>query len=295
MTHIRDYDTAVTLIADADYITQGRLLGHDDDDQAGPSATTSYSDEERLKIEQGQCVQSSPRLTLTPRSLAIVARQFLDATQSQLTYHGLFQLASTLEPGSLVALFRNAHLSVVYKSPGSDTAHPKETQDAALYALVTDDVFLHEPTIVWERLEDVDGGWSTFVDSDFTPAVPVGGDVAGQTAEGALARFEMEAGLCGIVDPAEYVLDVSLRDLLRSSVVRRWRDSYRPRKTNMHARRINDVNRRSNDDVSKRRRPRTNADSGTSGARARRTRIVWSCSAHTRGRFLQKKNETWLS
>lgn len=158
--------------------------------------------------------------------LAITAHQFLDATKSQLTYHGLFQLASTLQPGSLVALFRNAHLSVVYKSRGPDSGsvipppNPnadsdstsnsnanantmEHTQDAALYALVTDDVFLHEPTIVWERLEDVDGGWSTFVDSDFHRAVPVGGDVAGQTAEAALRRFEMEAGLYAVVDPAE--------------------------------------------------------------------------------------------
>ena len=153
--------------------------------------------------------------------VAIVAQQFLDATKSQLTYHGLFQLASTLQPDSLVALFRNAHLSVVYKSPGGDpgTPHPNSadpvsnpnlnsnpddaTQDAALYALVTDDAFLHEPSIVWERLEDVDGYSSSFVDSNFHRAVPIGGDVAGQTAEGALRRFEMEAGLCGVVNPAE--------------------------------------------------------------------------------------------
>ncbi|KAF8554008.1 DUF544-domain-containing protein [Imleria badia] len=209
MGHIRDYDSAANLIADADYITKGRLLGgdgHGDEPdgyareapEAGPSSsaaagpstsagsatffarkgTSLYSDEDRRKIEH-----------------AIVAQQFLDATKSQLTYHGLFQLASTLQPGSLVALFCNAHLSVVYKSPG----------DAALHALVMDDVFLQEPSIVWECLEDVDGGASWFVDSDFHRAAPVGGDVAGQTAEQALRRFEMEAGL-GVVDPLDHAL-----------------------------------------------------------------------------------------
>lgn len=172
-----------------------------------------------------------------------MAQQFLDATKSQLTYHGLFQLASTLQPGSLVALFRNAHLSVVYKSLGNESITPNSNPDPttepqsdpnanpspsadptanpdvhsthapqpqpisqgpALYALVTDDVFLHEPSIVWERLEDVDGGASWFVDSEFHRAVPIGGDVAGQTAEGALRRFELEAGL-GVVDPLECV------------------------------------------------------------------------------------------
>lgn len=228
MTEIRDYDRAVTLIADADYITRGKLLGGDGGGEVGPSSsataaagpssgpgvgtfharqsTAHYSDEDRRKIEH-----------------AIVAQQFLDATKSQLTYHGLFQLASTLQPGSLVALFRNAHLSVVYKSPhpnsradqvsnpnsNADNAEADATQhaqDTALYALVTDDVFLHEPSIVWECLEDVDGYSSSFVDSDFHRAVPIGGDVAGQTAEGALRRFEMEAGLCGVVDPADHAL-----------------------------------------------------------------------------------------
>jgi len=180
MTHVQDYDSAVNLIADADYVTRGQLLGraYEDDGagpSAGPSSGASYSDTQRHKIEQ-----------------AVVAQQFLDATKSQLTYHGLFQLAATLEPGSLVALFRNAHLSVVYKSPASPSPdansdatdqEPNSTQaPSALYALVTDDVFLHEPSIVWERLDDIDGG-STFVDSDFRLAVPMGGDVAGQTAD----------------------------------------------------------------------------------------------------------------
>ena len=92
MAHIRDYDSAVNLIADADYITKGQLLGgngHGDGagpdgylsaPEAGPSsgatagpstnASTStsvgvgtflarhdthpYSDEDRRKIEHGQ-------------------------------------------------------------------------------------------------------------------------------------------------------------------------------------------------------------------------------------------------
>lgn len=115
----------------------------------------------------------------------------MEHTQSQLTYHGLFHLATTLEPGSLVALFRSSHLAVLYKSGG---------EDSALYTLVTDQVFLNEPSIVWERLEDVDGGWSTFVDSEFVRASPAGGDFAGQTAEEALQATEY-----GDVDSSEYV------------------------------------------------------------------------------------------
>ena len=125
----------------------------------------------------------------------MIIRQFLDHSSSQLTYHGLFALASTVKPGSLVALFRNSHLSVLYKSP-----HP---DDSALYTLATDQVFLREPSIVWERLEDVDGGWSSFVDSDFVRSSPAGGDYAGHTAESALAALEGDLGAMTLEERAE--------------------------------------------------------------------------------------------
>jgi len=127
--------------------------------------------------------------------VATIVRRFLDNSQSQLTYHGLFQLAATLAPGSLVALFRSSHLSVLYKS---------KSDESALYTLVTDQVFLQEPSVVWERLEDIDGGWSTFVDSEFVRSSPAGGDFAGQTAEDALRASEMlQHQYNGTVDPAE--------------------------------------------------------------------------------------------
>ncbi|KAK0473431.1 hypothetical protein IW261DRAFT_1504322 [Armillaria novae-zelandiae] len=150
-----DYDSAVMLIAGADHTAKGQLVvGDNNDPQAESSRSATLSEEDRQKIED-----------------AIVVRRFLDNTRSQLTYHGLFTLASTIRPGTLVALYRNLHLSVLYK------------HEQALYSLVTDYVFLKEPSVVWERLEDVDGGSSTFVDSDFVRASPAGGDFAGQTAE----------------------------------------------------------------------------------------------------------------
>ena len=129
-----------------------------------------------------------------------------------MTYHGLFTLASLqLEPKSepspsgsdsvsvsasgpttpvepprqqpeLFAHFRNSHLAVLYRHAD------------ALYTLVTDQVFLNEPSVVWERVEDLDQGASVFVDSAFQRATPVGGDWAGWTP--APERVE---------DPAEYV------------------------------------------------------------------------------------------
>ena len=132
-------------------------------------------------------------------------RDFLEHTQSQLTYHGLFQLAATLESGELVALFRNSHLSVLLKM-----SEEGEGGQVGLYTLVTDQVFLREPSVVWERLEDVDGGWSTFVDSEFVRSSPAGGDFAGQTAEDALHAMEMaEQQYQHMGDPNECVFMIS--------------------------------------------------------------------------------------
>ncbi|KAL0576089.1 hypothetical protein V5O48_005888 [Marasmius crinis-equi] len=179
LSKTEDYDSAVVLIADADHITKGQLVVEDEDlPQAGSSkAPNNWSDEERAKVED-----------------AIVVRQFIDSTKSQMTYHGLFNLATVVKPGSLVALYRNLHLSVLYKRPG---------EDESLYTLVTDQVFLHEPSIVWERLEDVDGGWSTFVDSNFIKSSPAGGDFAGRTAEEALRAAEMEVGNFMVSEPGD--------------------------------------------------------------------------------------------
>jgi hypothetical protein len=69
----------------------------------------------------------------------------------------------------------------------------------ALYTLVTDQVFLNEPSVVWERLEDVDQGASVFVDGAFQLATPVGGDWAGWTPGPERAE-----------DPAEYVFPLDV-------------------------------------------------------------------------------------
>lgn len=198
ISHTEDYDSAVMLIAEADHVTNGRFVVDDSDiPQAESSKSPVYSDEERAKIENGEyCAAPLCECTLNC-AVATSIRRFLDNTQSQLTYHGLFHLASTTKPGALMALFRNLHLSVLYKR---DTP-----EDTSLYNLVTDYIFLNEPSIVWERIEDVQGSMSTFVDSSFIKSSPAGGDFAGQTAEEALRAAEMEQGEFYPSDPAEYV------------------------------------------------------------------------------------------
>ncbi|XP_051012709.1 ubiquitin carboxyl-terminal hydrolase MINDY-2 [Acomys russatus] len=87
-------------------------------------------------------------------SEGFVAEQFLNNTATQLTYHGLCELTSTVQEGELCVFFRNNHFSTMTKYKGQ------------LYLLVTDQGFLTEEQVVWESLHSVDGD-GTFCDSEF--------------------------------------------------------------------------------------------------------------------------------
>ncbi|XP_076011877.1 ubiquitin carboxyl-terminal hydrolase MINDY-2 isoform X2 [Genypterus blacodes] len=84
----------------------------------------------------------------------MVAEQFLSSTATQLTYHGLCELTSTVQEGELCVFFRNNHFSTMIKYKGQ------------LYLLVTDQGFLTEEKVVWESLHNVDGD-GNFCDSEF--------------------------------------------------------------------------------------------------------------------------------
>ncbi|XP_076147667.1 ubiquitin carboxyl-terminal hydrolase MINDY-2 isoform X2 [Alosa pseudoharengus] len=84
----------------------------------------------------------------------LVAEQFLNSTATQLTYHGLCELTSSVQEGELCVFFRNNHFSTMTKFKGQ------------LYLLVTDQGFLTEEKVVWESLHNVDGD-GNFCDSEF--------------------------------------------------------------------------------------------------------------------------------
>lgn len=191
LKRIQDYDSCVNLIAEADHISRGQLLQNEQEASA-PGAAPTHQRSSSLTPDEQQKLED-----------ALIIRSFLENTSSQLTYHGLFALASKVQPGSLVALFRNSHLSVLYKSP--------DPNDSALYTLATDQVFANESSVVWERLEDVDGGWSSFVDSDFKRATPAGGDYAGHTGETALAALEHNVEAMTLEERADYELAQQLQ------------------------------------------------------------------------------------
>ncbi|KAH8984358.1 hypothetical protein EDB86DRAFT_2963278 [Lactarius hatsudake] len=186
VSQVGDYDSAVNLIVEADVLTRGLLVsGSGDGDGAGPSSPNiNLTDEERRKVED-----------------AVAIRTFLDSTRSQLTYHGLFTLAS-LQPGSKSEPSPSASAS----EPTATSIEPPQHPHPELFAHFRNShlaVFLNEPSVVWERLEDVDQGAAVFVDSSFERATPVGGDWAGWTPT-------PEAP--GVVDPADRELALQLQN-----------------------------------------------------------------------------------
>nr|KAJ3423178.1 Ubiquitin carboxyl-terminal hydrolase MINDY-2 [Polyrhizophydium stewartii] len=90
----------------------------------------------------------------------IACSQFLSATASQLTPHGLRAIDVTLRPGELCIFFRNNHFSTLFKHPS-----------LGLFTLVTDQGFAKQASIVWESMAHVDGN-SDFFSGLFEPYVP---------------------------------------------------------------------------------------------------------------------------
>ncbi|GAA6018861.1 hypothetical protein JCM10207_000266 [Rhodosporidiobolus poonsookiae] len=107
---------------------------------------------------------------------ATLISTFLQRTSTQLTYTGLFTLSSSplLPPSGLAALFRNSHLSVLYRRPSLPSSAPSTAPE--LFTLVTDSAFAAEPEVVWESLGDVDGSASEFFDARLRRSSTRGGD-----------------------------------------------------------------------------------------------------------------------
>jgi hypothetical protein len=70
---------------------------------------------------------------------------FLAQSASQLTFTGLLKLYEAMNDRQLAVFFRNNHFSTLFSFNGQ------------LFLLVTDLGYLHQPAVIWELLEGVDG------------------------------------------------------------------------------------------------------------------------------------------
>ena len=88
---------------------------------------------------------------------------FMRMHATQLTPWGLHALSQELLPGQLGVLFRNSHLSVIYRRRVDEGM----SSSPQLYMLVTDSAFLMDDRTVWESLQDTRGNDTRFYDADF--------------------------------------------------------------------------------------------------------------------------------
>ncbi|VVB07686.1 unnamed protein product [Arabis nemorensis] len=81
-------------------------------------------------------------------------RNFMKNSASQLTFCGLFRLQEGLKERELCVFFRNNHFCTMFKYEGE------------LYLLATDQGYLNQPDLVWEKLNEVNGD-TAFMTSTF--------------------------------------------------------------------------------------------------------------------------------
>lgn len=94
------------------------------------------------KLEEDACVNSKVNVGLQQCSLI---RKFLENSASQLTIYGLFCLQEGLKERELCVFFRNNHFNTMFKFNGE------------LYLLATDQGYINQPDLVWEKLNEVNG------------------------------------------------------------------------------------------------------------------------------------------
>lgn len=173
-----DYDKALDRVVAGDELAKGQIV------EGSGTLLESSSTSASRALAAMEHLSPAERVVVND---AFLIRRFLETTATQLTYPGLHALSTTLERGALYALFRNSHLSVVYRpqeeellnAAAGGNAEGQLLDQPQLYQLVTDATLENEDGIVWESLEDVDGSASRFFDGKFRPAL-VQGDFAGR-------------------------------------------------------------------------------------------------------------------
>ncbi|CAH1439543.1 unnamed protein product [Lactuca virosa] len=90
---------------------------------------------------------------ITPKQGELI-RNFLKNSASQLTIYGLFSLQEGLKERELCVFFRNNHFNTMFKFEGE------------LYLLATDQGYISQHDLVWEKLNEVNGD-SVFMTGNF--------------------------------------------------------------------------------------------------------------------------------
>ncbi|BGP30407.1 hypothetical protein JCM10296v2_002161 [Rhodotorula toruloides] len=201
----RDYDTAMEWVVEGSEVAGGaeklQLREEEMTDEEmvrEVERRSGWSEEQEKKVRRAHLINT-----------------FLSSTSTQLSYPGLSALCQTpslLPPSGLAALFRNSHLSVLYRRPTvPSTPSSPAFEGPELFTLVTDAAFASEEGIVWESLGDTNGEASEFYDAALRRSSVRGGDWVGGRPRG--QRSEREESTMqdeGVENPAEYIARFSV-------------------------------------------------------------------------------------
>ncbi|KAF3448465.1 hypothetical protein FNV43_RR09178 [Rhamnella rubrinervis] len=145
MQHVDACETLTSSVDGSEPIYEGEECIMD-------SGTTVFEDREPVyegemvlaKQADKSTLDARPKDEITPREGELI-RNFLKNNASQLTFYGLFCLQEGLKERELCVFFRNNHFSTMFKFNGE------------LYLLATDQGYINQPDLVWEKLNEVNG------------------------------------------------------------------------------------------------------------------------------------------
>ncbi|KAF5734456.1 hypothetical protein HS088_TW16G00905 [Tripterygium wilfordii] len=129
-------DSAAAVYEDREPVYEGEVVLAEQADESTLAASRVISKDE-ITTQQGELI-----------------RNFLRNNASQLTFYGLFCLQDGLKERELCVFFRNNHFSTMFKYEGE------------LYLLATDQGYINQPDLVWEKLNEVNGD-TLFMMSNF--------------------------------------------------------------------------------------------------------------------------------
>jgi len=154
----KSYNQCVEMVVKAndarDLVTPASMLSLDENQEEGEWVDVQVEVPLDKQInEDTNNVSSESEIKSTIRTGTLI-QTFLTTYAHQLTYHGLHTLHTHVKNNTLSVFFRNNHFSTITK------------HNDILYLLITDAGYADNSTIIWERLDHIDGD-SDFVNSFF--------------------------------------------------------------------------------------------------------------------------------
>ncbi|GER40542.1 protein FAM63A [Striga asiatica] len=156
MHHIYEHETFSSSVASSEPIYEGEECILDTGSVAYENQEPVYEGEVVLAEQVDQ--DSTDSSGLSNMALSVkqgeIIRNFMKNSANQLTVYGLFCLQDKVKEREICVFFRNNHFNAMFKYEGE------------LYILATDQGFINQPDLVWEKLNEVNGD-TVYMTSNF--------------------------------------------------------------------------------------------------------------------------------